>query len=99
MVELSLNSKIYLRKRELFVAAVINFPPSFSGQVFFVFLVVFVWFGLVSSEREIHCTTSPISLRNRICQKHSQTEAFRLYLRRQALTHNASPRHSGYQAF
>ena len=54
------------------VAAVINFPSSFSLQVFVVLVVVVVvWFDLVSSEREIHCTTSLTCLRNWICQKHS----------------------------
>ena len=48
----------------------LNLQPSFSSQAFF-----------VSSERDIHRTSSPTSLRHWICQKHSHYRSHLLTFR------------------
>ena len=56
-----MNSKIYLRKISYnYFLLLLTFRPLFFRKFFF-----------VSSERDIHRTTSPTTLRHWICQKHS----------------------------
>ena len=56
-----MNSKIYLRKISYnYFLLLLTFCPPFFRKFFF-----------VSSERDIHRTTSPTTLRHWICQKHS----------------------------